>query len=30
LFDCGVRRLDLYIHCEGHQSRTRCYDIFDG
>jgi hypothetical protein len=27
--DCGVRRLDLYIHCEGHRFRTRCNDIFN-
>jgi hypothetical protein len=27
--DRSVRRLDLYIHCEGHWSRTRCDDIFD-
>jgi hypothetical protein len=28
--DRGIRRLDLYIHCERHWSRTCCYDIFDG
>jgi hypothetical protein len=28
--DRGIRRLDLYIHCKGHRSRTCCYDIFDG
>jgi hypothetical protein len=27
--DCSIRRLDLYIHGEGHRSRTCCYDIFD-
>jgi ferredoxin-like protein FixX len=28
--DCGICRLDLYIHCEEHWSRTCCYNIFDG
>jgi hypothetical protein len=27
--DRSVRQLDLYIHCKGHWSRTRCDDIFD-
>jgi hypothetical protein len=27
--DHGIRQLNLYIHCEGHRSRTRCDDIFD-
>jgi hypothetical protein len=28
--DCSVRRLNLYIHCEGHRSQARCDDVFDG
>jgi hypothetical protein len=27
--DRGIRRLDLYIHREGHRPRTCCYNIFD-
>jgi hypothetical protein len=28
--DRGICRLNLYIHHEGHQFRTCCYNIFDG
>jgi hypothetical protein len=28
--DRGIRRLNLYIHCEGHQSWACCYNKFDG
>jgi hypothetical protein len=30
LLDRSIHRLDLYIHCEGHRSRTCCYNVFDG
>jgi hypothetical protein len=29
LLDHSIRGLNLYIHCEGHWSRTCCYNIFD-
>jgi hypothetical protein len=28
--DRSVRRLNLYIHCEGHRSWAHCDDVFDG
>jgi hypothetical protein len=30
LLDHSIHQLNLHVHHEGHQSRTCCYNIFDG